>query len=73
MAFKKNDNVLVTASILRKNPETGEPETLNLTNEDGVVKKASTYKNKPEKNQYHVKTQYGVHYVNETKLVVAPE
>jgi len=72
MAFKKDDNVLVTAPVLRKNPETGVPETLNLTDEPGVVKKAQTYKGKPEKNQYHVKTQYGVAYANESKVTAAP-
>ena len=72
MAFKKNDKVLVTASVLRKNKVTKKPETLNLNEEDGVIKKAQTYKNKSGKNQYHVETQYGVHYVNESKLQPKP-
>ena len=72
MAYKKDDAVLVTATVLRKHPTTGEPESLNLTDEPGTVKKAQTYKNKPEKNQYHVTTQYGTHYLNETKLSAAP-
>jgi len=72
MAFKKNDVVLATAKILRKNPETGEAETLNFANEEGTIKKLKTYAKSPEKNTYWVKTQYGVSLLNESKLVIKP-
>ena len=70
--FEVNDEVLVTCQVLRKHPTTGVPETINLTSEDGVVKKASTFEGKPEKNTYHVTTQYGTHFVNESKLAPKP-
>jgi len=70
--FKVNDEVLVTCQVLRKHPQTGVPETINLSGEAGVVKKASTFENAPAKNTYHVQTQYGVHFVNETKLAPKP-
>ena len=68
MAYKKNDKVLLTASVLRKNPKSGKPETLNLVDELGTIKKVQLYKKQPEKNQYHVETKYGVTFVNESKL-----
>ena len=70
--FNNNDEVLVTCQVLRKNPTTGVPETLNLSGEEGVVKKSSTFEDQPAKNTYHVETQYGVHFVNESKLAPKP-
>jgi len=70
--FKKDDEVLVNCQVLRKNPTTGVPETINLSGEAGVVKKASTFADNPAKNTYHVETQYGVHFVNEGKLAPKP-
>lgn len=72
MAFKKDDVVLATAKVLRKNPDTGQPETLNLADEQGTVKKARTYKNAPEKDTYWVQTQYGVSVLNGKNLVIKP-
>jgi len=72
MVFKKDDVVLATAKILRKNPSTGKPETLNFVNEQGTVKKARTYKDAPEKNTYWVQTQYGVNVLNEKNLIIKP-
>lgn len=72
MSFKKDDLVLATVKVLRKNPDDGSPETLNLVNEDGVIKRAKVYKDAPIKNTYWVKTQFGVHVLNEAKLVAKP-
>lgn len=66
--FKVKDKVLVTCQILRKNPQTSKPETINLSEEEGVVEKASASEKTPQKNSYHVKTKYGVHMVSESKL-----
>lgn len=66
--FKKNDVVLATARVLRKNPKTGKPETLNFVEEKGTIEKARTYKDAPEKNTYWVKTKYGVNVLNEKNL-----
>tara|TARA_R110000803_G_scaffold199930_1_gene264119 strand:- start:75 stop:296 length:222 start_codon:yes stop_codon:yes gene_type:complete len=72
MAFKNEDVVLATAKVLRKNPDTGKPETLNFTDEEGTVKKARTYKDNPEKDTYWVKTQYGINVLNGKNLVIKP-
>lgn len=72
MAFKENDVVLATAKVLRKNPDTGKPETLNFAGEEGTVKKARTYKDNPGKNTYWVSTQYGINVLNEKNLVIKP-
>ena len=72
MSFKVKDVVLATAKVLRKNPKTGLPETLNLVSEEGTVKKAATFPNAPEKDTYHVETQYGISLLNGSKLVIKP-
>jgi len=64
MAFEVDDAVLVTRKVLYKDGA-GDPQVKNLSNESGTVKKA-------DKGYYHVKTQYGVHYVKESDLQVDP-
>lgn len=70
MAFAVDANVLVTCQILKKG-ESG-PETINLVNAPGVVKKASVFPDAPAKNMYHVQTSHGTHFVSESKLAAAP-
>ena len=72
MLFKENDIVLATAKVLRKNPKTGEAETLSFINEKGTVKKARTHKASPEKNTYWIETQYGISILNGKKLITKP-
>lgn len=72
MAFKKNDSVLMTGQVLRKNPDTGAPQTLNLADEPGTIEKLRVFKGDETKNTYWVKTQYGVHVSHESKLKIKP-
>jgi hypothetical protein len=73
MVFELNDVVLATGKVLRKNPSTGEPETLNFSEEEGTVKKLEKFEGKPEKNTYWIETQYGVNVFNGKNLVIKPE
>lgn len=73
MVFKKNDEVLMTGQVLRKNPETSQPQTLNLSDEPGVIEKMRTNKSDESKNSYWVKTKYGVHFTHVSKLQPKPE
>lgn len=62
MPFALEQNVTVTAKILKKLPD-GSGTTVNLVDEPGVVKKL-------DKDHVYVQTTHGTHYLHEA--VVEP-
>lgn len=59
MSFEMNEEVLLTAKVLKRNNNVA--ETINLVDEPGEIVKI-------DKDHLYVKTQHGTHYVHESKV-----
>lgn len=60
MPYEVDDDVQVTARVLYRDGE-GDSQLVNLTNENGTVKKV-------DKGCLYVETQYGTHYLKDDKV-----